>query len=48
MPEIKPEQAISLENVTYQYPKSTSRLSFPQWQVAQGERLFLYGPSGSG
>ncbi|WP_296044708.1 ABC transporter ATP-binding protein [uncultured Alteromonas sp.] len=48
LPETKPVQAISLENVTYQYPKSTSRLGFPQWQVAQGERLFLYGPSGSG
>ncbi|MEC9262453.1 MAG: ATP-binding cassette domain-containing protein, partial [Pseudomonadota bacterium] len=48
LPETKPVQAISLNNVTYQYPKSDSRLSFPHWQVAQGERLFLYGPSGSG
>lgn len=48
VPEIKQEQAISLDNVSYQYPKSASGLSFPHWQVMQGERLFLYGPSGSG
>lgn len=48
LPETKPVQAISLENVSYQYPKSKSKLSFSHWQVSQGERLFLYGPSGSG
>ena len=48
LPNSKPVQAISLENVSYQYPKSEARLTFPQWQVAQGERLFLHGPSGSG
>lgn len=44
----KPVQAISLNNVSYQYSKEATTLRFPHWQVAQGERLFLYGPSGSG
>lgn len=48
LPNTKQVPAISLENVSYQYPKSASGVRFPQWRVAQGERLFLHGPSGSG
>jgi putative ABC transport system ATP-binding protein len=41
--------AINIENVCYAYPKSKDVvLSIPQWQLELGERVFLYGDSGSG
>lgn len=42
-------QVINIENLTFQYPKqNTPVLSIPQWQLNQGERVFLFGESGSG
>lgn len=41
--------AIRVLNLEYTYPRGDRPvLSLPAWQVARGERLFLYGPSGSG
>lgn len=41
--------AINIENVCYAYPKSNDTvLSIPKWRLEPGERVLLYGDSGSG
>ncbi len=41
--------ALEIENLRYTYSKNTdSVLSIPKWQLKLGERVFLYGDSGSG
>ncbi|OFI32838.1 ABC transporter ATP-binding protein [Alteromonas lipolytica] len=40
--------AITLKNVSFQYAESATELCYHDWQVSQGERIFLHGPSGSG
>ena len=41
---------IQFSNVEFYYPQQQTNLtlSIPQWQVAQGEKVFIHGPSGSG
>jgi putative ABC transport system ATP-binding protein len=42
-------KAITLRNVIYRYPKSnTPILQIENWQVEQGEHVFIHGLSGSG
>jgi putative ABC transport system ATP-binding protein len=41
--------ALEIENLRYAYSKDTaSVLSIPEWQLKLGERVFLYGDSGTG
>lgn len=42
--------AIKISNLTFSYTGSEAQsvLSIPDWQVKEGEHVFLYGPSGSG
>jgi putative ABC transport system ATP-binding protein len=41
--------ALEIENMGYAYSKNAdSVLSIPKWQLKHGERVFLYGDSGSG
>lgn len=41
--------ALSLANVSFRYRKTLPEvLKIPQFELARGERVFLYGPSGSG
>lgn len=45
------EYALALSNVRHQYHKKNASgpvLSIPQWQVKQGDHVFLHGDSGSG
>ena len=45
--DVKP--VIQIENLTFTYPNSQQQvLNIPHWQLAQGERVFLFGESGSG
>lgn len=39
---------IHVQNLQFQYPNKSLLLDIPEFQVATGERVFLYGPSGSG
>ena len=39
---------IQLQNVTFQYSKTSRLFTFPDWQVPQGEHRLLLGTSGSG
>lgn len=42
--------AIELHNLLFSYHarQTTATLDIPYWQLAKGQRCFLYGPSGSG
>ena len=42
--------AITIKDVHYSYPSHPQKmvLNIPSWSVAEGERTFLYGPSGGG
>jgi putative ABC transport system ATP-binding protein len=40
--------AISLQHVEFAWTRRSPLLRIDQFQVSQGERVFLYGPSGSG
>lgn len=41
--------ALSLANLSFRYRKTLPEvLKIPQFELARGERVFLYGPSGSG
>lgn len=45
-----PSPAIVLKNVQFSYAKKTDKtlINIANWQVEQGESVFLYGPSGAG
>lgn len=45
-----PSPAIVLKNVQFSYAKKTDKtlINIADWQVEQGESVFLYGPSGAG
>jgi putative ABC transport system ATP-binding protein len=42
--------AIDLKDVQYSYPSNPGKmvLNIPSWSVPEGEKTFLYGPSGGG
>lgn len=42
--------AITLKDVQYSYPSNSGKmvLNIPSWSVSEGEKTFLYGPSGGG
>lgn len=42
--------AIDLKDVQYSYPSNSGKmvLNIPSWSVPEGEKTFLYGPSGGG
>lgn len=42
--------AIDLKDVQYSYPSNPEKmvLNIPSWSVPEGEKTFLYGPSGGG
>ncbi|XOV78715.1 MAG: ABC transporter ATP-binding protein [Aestuariibacter sp.] len=51
MPDKKLEQTVvvDIDQLSFCYAKSGENvLDIAKWQVAQGEKVFLYGPSGSG
>ena len=46
---LKNTQAISLQDVTFQWPNTSSpTLDIKKWHVEKGQSIFLYGRSGSG
>lgn len=40
--------AVAIEGLRFAYQPGRDVVNIPSWQVAAGERVFLYGPSGSG
>lgn len=42
--------AVSIQQLRFAYPSDTAKtvLDIPEWSVAQGESVFLHGPSGTG
>lgn len=45
---MKSESVIQVNNLSYSYPKSDWKLSIPSFTLQKGEKIFLYGPSGTG
>lgn len=47
---MRPPSAIAIENLLFHYPgkPAVPVLNIPRWQVEQGQRVFLSGPSGGG
>ncbi len=39
---------IKVENLRFQYPRSTFELNIPDLQIEEGEKAAVIGPSGSG
>ncbi|BDX08615.1 ABC transporter ATP-binding protein [Planctobacterium marinum] len=50
MNEAAKEQQIRIENLSFQYDKSSDHnlIEIPHWHIDKGQKVFLYGPSGSG
>ncbi|TPV57415.1 ABC transporter ATP-binding protein [Aestuariibacter sp. GS-14] len=48
LPNLAESAVIQLNAVSFCYPQSKNTLRIADWQVKQGERIFLHGKSGSG